>query len=90
MPSSRDLPDPGIKPGSPALQEDALLSAPLGKPSSDQPFSALPCATLGIVLLLPYHVGYGKLCEVPKALSMSKSTLQLFLLEDYTAASGFS
>ena len=65
MPSSRDLPDPGIKPGSPALQEDALLSAPLGKPSSDQPFSALPCATLGIVLLLPYHVGYGKLCEVP-------------------------
>ena len=29
---SRDLPNPGIKPGSPALQTDALLSEPLGKP----------------------------------------------------------
>ena len=29
---SRDLPDPGIKLGSPALQADALLSEPLGKP----------------------------------------------------------
>ena len=29
---SRDLPDPGIKPGSPALQVDLLPSEPLGKP----------------------------------------------------------
>ena len=28
---SRDLPDPGIKPGSPALQTDVLLSEPPGK-----------------------------------------------------------
>ena len=27
---SRDLPDPGIEPGSPALQADALLSEPPG------------------------------------------------------------
>ena len=27
-----DLPDPGIKPGSPALQADALTSEPPGKP----------------------------------------------------------
>ena len=27
-----DLPDPGIKPGSPALQADSLQSEPLGKP----------------------------------------------------------
>ena len=27
----RDLPDPGIKPGSPALQADSLLSEPPGK-----------------------------------------------------------
>ena len=27
-----DLPDPGIKPGSPALQPDSLLSEPQGKP----------------------------------------------------------
>ena len=32
FPSSRDLPDPGIKPGSPALQADSLPSEPPGKP----------------------------------------------------------
>ena len=30
---SGDLPDPGIKPGSPTLQADSLLSEPPGKPS---------------------------------------------------------
>ena len=34
FPSPGDLPDPGIKPGSPAFQADALLSEPLGKPIS--------------------------------------------------------
>ena len=32
FPSPADLPDPGIEPGSPALQADALLSEPPGKP----------------------------------------------------------
>ena len=32
FPSPGDLPNPGIKPGSPALQTDALPSEPLGKP----------------------------------------------------------
>ena len=32
FPSPGDLPDPGIKPGSPALQPDALPSEPPGKP----------------------------------------------------------
>ena len=31
FPSPRDLPDPGIEPGSLALQEDALPSEPPGK-----------------------------------------------------------
>ena len=31
FPSPRDLPDPGIEPGSPALQADALTSEPPGK-----------------------------------------------------------
>ena len=30
-PSPRDLPDPGIEPGSPALQTDSSLSEPPGK-----------------------------------------------------------
>ena len=33
FPSPGDLPDPGIEPGSPALQADALLSEPPGKPT---------------------------------------------------------
>ena len=32
FPSPRDLPNPGIKPGSPALQADSLLCKPPGKP----------------------------------------------------------
>ena len=32
FPSLGDLPDPGIKPGSPALQADSLPSEPPGKP----------------------------------------------------------
>ena len=32
LPSSGDLPNSGIKPGSPALQVDSLLSEPPGEP----------------------------------------------------------
>ena len=32
FPSPGDLPDPGIKPGSPAFQADALTAEPRGKP----------------------------------------------------------
>ena len=34
FPSPGDLPDPGIKPGSPALQADSLPSESPGKPKS--------------------------------------------------------
>ena len=33
FPSPGDLPNPGIEPGSPALQVDSLLSEPPGKPT---------------------------------------------------------
>ena len=35
FPSPGDLPDPGIEPGSPALQVDSLPSEPPGKPYLD-------------------------------------------------------
>ena len=35
FPSPEDFPDPGIKPGSPALEADALTSEPPGKPLSN-------------------------------------------------------
>ena len=34
-PPPEDLPDPGIEPGSPALQTDSLLSEPPGKPQNN-------------------------------------------------------
>ena len=37
FPSPGDLPDPGIKPMSPALQADSLPSEPPGKPSMKPP-----------------------------------------------------
>ena len=36
FPSPGDLPNPGIEPGSPTLQADALLSEPPGKPIADE------------------------------------------------------
>ena len=35
FPSPGDLPNPGIEPGSPALEADALTSGPLGKPKEE-------------------------------------------------------
>ena len=35
IPSPGDLPDPGIEPGAPALEADALPSEPPGKPRSE-------------------------------------------------------
>ena len=37
FPSPGDLPDPGIEPGSLALQADSLLSEPPGKPIEEDP-----------------------------------------------------
>ena len=42
MPSPADLPDPGIEPGSPALQVDSLPTVLPGKPRIDQT-STLKC-----------------------------------------------
>ena len=46
FPSPGDLPDPGLEPGSPALQTDSLSTKPLGKPSNHQSgaFCAMACA----------------------------------------------
>ena len=42
FPSPGDLPDPGIEPGSPVLQADALLSEPPGKPRATKATSFEP------------------------------------------------
>ena len=45
FPSPGDLPDPGIKPGSPALQAEALTSEPPGKIALQLNNSAWACRT---------------------------------------------
>ena len=58
FPSPGDLPDPGLEPGSPTLQADALLSEPPGKPihpsklSSNITSSGIPSKTLAPSLIL--------------------------------------
>ena len=47
MPSPEDLPNPGIEPGSPALQEDSLPAELSGKPYSF--FFILNCVRLGVI-----------------------------------------
>ena len=49
FPSPEDLPNPEIKPGSPALQAEALLSEPTGKPEKNR---ALPTPHLSSVRLI--------------------------------------
>ena len=46
VPSLGDLPDPGIEPGSPALQADYLLSEPPGKPLDLELNQKIPGYTL--------------------------------------------
>ena len=41
--SPGDLPDPGIKPGSPALQADSLQSEPPGKPKKGRGINKCGC-----------------------------------------------
>ena len=42
IPSPGDLPDPGIEPGSPALQADSLPTELLGKPGTGNNFHLVP------------------------------------------------
>ena len=47
FPSPGDLPNPGIEPGSPTLEADALTSEPPGKPEA----SLFLCHLLGLNLV---------------------------------------
>ena len=49
FPSPRDLPDPGIKLGFPALQADALPSEPPGKPTLCDPMDYSPSGPVYLI-----------------------------------------
>ena len=77
FPSPGDLPDPGIKPGSPALQAESLLSEPLGTPLLKQGYHKLTCSMFqGYLLLPPLTPSYGQL---PFYLPSNNGLLKLFV-----------
>ena len=61
FPSPGDLPSPGIEPGSPALQADALTSEPPGKQVSGCMKSETEVAQSGPTLATPWTEEPGKL-----------------------------
>ena len=58
-PSQVDLPDPGIKPGSPALQVDSLPTKISGKPQPCQGTSEKPCGTDVSMMVVEQGRGWG-------------------------------
>ena len=61
FPSPGDLPNPGIKSGSPALQADALPPSHQGSPV----FSDLHAQYLTIIGYCPHHTKVPVLCALP-------------------------
>ena len=55
FPSPGDLPDPGIKPGSPALQADTLPAEPQGKPNKERGLVPGYFPYLTHVLIFPFY-----------------------------------
>ena len=68
FPSPGDLPDPGIEPGSPALEADSLLSEPPGKPLMEE--LRLKKAAEDFKYLFPYLHLYLSLFKIKKDLSL--------------------
>ena len=54
FPTPGDLPNPGIKPGSPTLQADSLLSEPPGKPYNFPYVNAMFSETLNHTNIVSY------------------------------------
>ena len=53
FPSPGDLPNPGIKPGSPGLQANSILCEPRGKPTKCQWLNTIDSSQCKLVALLP-------------------------------------
>ena len=70
FPSPGDLPDPGIEPGSPALEADALTSEPPGKPKSYSWLKWMKCSVEAPLLATGHHsfgipdLGHARIAEL--------------------------
>ena len=68
FPSTEDVPNPGIEPGSHALQADSLVSEPPGKPLMEE--LRLKKAAEDFKYLFPYLHLYLSLFKIKKDLSL--------------------
>ena len=78
------LPDPGIEPGSPALQVDSLLSEPPGKPDFNQETANLSRqrGNGSFVQTHTLHAGAGRLCCLEQEVSTCCAHRSLLLREE--------
>ena len=67
FPSPGDLPDPGIEPGSPAFQADALTSEPPGKP-----VCVCVCVLIGFSHVQLFLTLWGIVCQAPLSMVFSR------------------
>ena len=86
FPSPGDLPDPGIKPGSPALQADALSSEPPGK--MIQPlWRTVQKFLKKLEIKLPYDPTIPPMCIYPEEIIIEKDTYTpMFIAALFTIA----
>ena len=75
FPSSGDLPDPGIKPRSPALQTDSLPSEPTGKPQPPLRFDNFleQCIELRETCLLVYYIIINMMKDIDSQMKRERS-----------------
>ena len=74
FPSPGDLPDPGIKPGSPTLQADALTSEPPGKPMGT-PFLGVLALHKGIIPDFSFFPFYPHQVSITYSLNVTENKI---------------
>ena len=86
FPSPGDLPDPGIEPGSPASQTDALPSEPPGKPVLHMVVSKCQCYSLNLYhpLLPPVCSQVHSLCLHLQSCPANRFIMTILLLSNRT------
>ena len=83
FPSPRDLPNPGIEPGSPTFQADALTSEPPGKPFTKQEKNSTLLPRNKYLVIVYMLLKYQELSSVNmKYNSNSKNSVLLQIFND--------
>ena len=83
FPSPGDLPDPGVKPGSPALQVDSLLYEPPGKPSISGSQQLLFVFTTQVLIYVTIFLTWKTMIVSPDSFILPLQSTQQVIMEKY-------